>query len=73
MRIYCRGDCICDIELKESALDFGKSVRLVCQLTNAIRVFFPKKSDCEPAKKELLCFVPKASYFFMIAPPTNTS
>ncbi len=39
---------------------------------DAIRVFRPKKSDCEPTKKkELLCFVPKASYFFMIAPPSN--
>jgi hypothetical protein len=32
-----------------------------------------KNSDSKPAKiKELLCFVPKASYFFMIA-PTNKS
>jgi hypothetical protein len=32
------------------------------EVVNAIRVFCPKNSDCEPAKnEELLCFVPKAS------------
>jgi hypothetical protein len=57
-QICCRGERIGDIELKGGALDFGKLARLVCQQTQR----FNKNSDSEPTKKkELLCFVPKAS------------
>ena len=60
-------------------MDFGKSARLVCQQTCGIGSCYVGGLACqqknrsvskkiprdEPAKKkELLCFVPKASYFF---------
>ncbi len=74
VRICCRGDRIGDIELKGCTLDFGKSARLVCQPTQRHLCLLHKKFWLwTHQKKELLCFGPKASYFFLIAPPNTVT
>ncbi len=61
MQICCRGGRIGDIESKGAHWILENWWGWSASQPNAIRVFCPKILTVNPQKKEILCFVPKAS------------